>query len=113
MVLDTTEVNPRYLEPGSAEQAAGEAFVRAAAAEGRSDVKPWGGGVGPVQLAWLADELRAAEGAGERVLVASHMALCPMAARPGRGGIEKKHSSDVESKNRVRASVCSFTQKVS
>ena len=83
VVLDTTDLNPRYLEPGSVEQAEGEAYVRAAKADGKAlDVRPWGGGVGPTQMEWLRQELRQAEEAGERVLVASHNALTSTAARP-------------------------------
>jgi 3',5'-cyclic AMP phosphodiesterase CpdA len=32
--------------------------------------------LGPEQMAWLVTELRAAEEAGDRVVVASHIALC-------------------------------------
>ena len=95
IVLDTTEMNPRYLDPGSEAQASGEAFVRdakrnkatnAAASGGPGGeqyVKPWGGGVGPEQLSWLTTQLRLAEEANERVLVASHAALSATGARPG------------------------------
>ena len=98
VVLDTTEVNPRYLEPGSEAQAAGEKFVREAKAkakaknadagdgvgeEGGGEVKPWGGGLGPEQMSWLLSQLRDAEEAGDRVIVASHISLSTTGARPG------------------------------
>lgn len=88
LVLDTTEVNPRYETPGSEAQALGEAYVRGAKSEAggdklRDEVKPWGGGLGPAQLAWLAKELEAATERNEKVIVASHCALSRTAARPG------------------------------
>ena len=97
IVLDTTDVNPRYATPGSEAQLAGEAYVRdakAAAAGGDAarvlgapapdDVcKPWGGGVGDAQLAWLEKTLADAVTNEERVLIASHCALSPTSARPG------------------------------
>ena len=39
--------------------------------------------MGPAQFEWLSSELDAAVAAKERVIVASHNALSPTAARPG------------------------------
>ena len=68
-------------------QALGEAYVQSAKSEAggdkRDEVKPWGGGLGPAQLAWLAKELEAATERNEKVIVASHCALSRTAARPG------------------------------
>ena len=83
IVLDTTDVNPRYADVGSEAQAACEAYVRDASRYGDAPLKPWGGGVGPAQFEWLSSELDAAVAAKERVIVASHVALSPTAARPG------------------------------
>ena len=87
LVLDTTEVNPRYEQPGSEAQAYGEAYVRnAKSSETGADensVKPWGGGLGPKQFEWLQKELELATERHEKVIVASHCALCRTAARPG------------------------------
>ena len=111
LVLDTTEVNPRYETPGSDAQVAGAAFVESAKSKpgkfiliivwanimtygfiylciylfsgGAERVKPWGGGLGETQTQWLRRELEAATARHEKVIVASHIALSPTAARPG------------------------------
>ena len=111
LVLDTTEVNPRYETPGSDAQVAGAAFVESAKSKpgkfiliivwanimtygfiylciylfsgGAERVKPWGGGLGETQTQWLRRELEAATDGREKVIVASHIALSPTAARPG------------------------------
>jgi len=85
LVLDTTEVNPRYETPGSEAQALGEAYVKSAKSEpgGSERVKPWGGGLGPTQTRWLENELELATERNEKVIVASHCALSRTAARPG------------------------------
>ena len=46
-------------------------------------MKPWGGGLGETQTQWLRRELEAATARREKVIVASHIALSPTAARPG------------------------------
>ena len=92
VVLDTTELNPRFAPPASETQRRCEAFVRERHAIGRVDAsndayrtssKPWGGGLGPEQMEWLRGELRNATRRGERVVVASHVPLSRTAARPG------------------------------
>ena len=94
VVLDTTELNPRWAPVGSEAQRRCEAFVLERNALSSVDeesvvdpyqtnLKPWGGGLGPEQMAWLASELRDAEKRGERVIVASHVPLSRTAARPG------------------------------
>ena len=92
VVLDTTELNPRFAPPASETQRRYEAFVRERHAIGRVDAsndayrtssKPWGGGLGQEQMEWLRGELRRATRRGERVVVASHAPLSRTAARPG------------------------------
>ena len=99
VVLDTTELNPRWAPVGSEAQRRCEAFV-----EERNDVsgnaglespdgkrldayrarlKPWGGGIGETQMEWLRATLASSEENGERVVVASHVPLSRTAARPG------------------------------
>ena len=99
VVLDTTELNPRWAPVGSEAQRRCEAFV-----EERNDVsgnaglespdgkrpdayrarlKPWGGGIGETQMEWLRATLASAAENGERVVVASHAPLSRTAARPG------------------------------
>ena len=102
LVLDTTELNPRWAGVGSEAQRRCEAFVvernnsvnsvSSGVSSGdetsvfdpyQTNLKPWGGGLGPTQMQWLASELRDAEKNGERVIVASHVPLSRTAARPG------------------------------
>lgn len=81
VVLDTTDLNPRYLMPGSEGHSEGLAFFEAAAPSRL--LTPWGGGIGSEQMDWLRGTLEEAERNGQRVLVASHCALHPGAAREG------------------------------
>ena len=101
VVLDTTELNPRFAPPGSEAQRRCEAFCRERNEEEKTrtnettteqdepidryrfGLKPWGGGIGPEQMEWLERQLRAATREGERVIVASHVPLSRTAARPG------------------------------
>ena len=41
--------------------------------------QPWNGGLGQEQLAWLAATLEEAEGAGEQVVLLTHLPVCPAA----------------------------------
>jgi hypothetical protein len=81
IVLDTTDLNPRYVSRDAPEFDAAMRFAQDAVDEGREDVVPWGGGIGPVQFDWLRDELNDAAAKRERVIVASHNALHRDAAR--------------------------------
>ena len=107
VVLDTTELNPRWAPVGSEAQRRCEAFVQERNAETpassaetrpadgpagprespldvyRTGLKPWGGGIGDAQMEWLRATLASAAENGERVVVASHVPLSRTAARPG------------------------------
>ena len=60
VVLDTTELNPRFSSHGTEEFSEGMRFLEEAVAGSRiSDLRPWGGGVGSQQLEWLKATLAA------------------------------------------------------
>jgi manganese-dependent ADP-ribose/CDP-alcohol diphosphatase len=82
IVLDTTDLNPRYIAEDTPEYQSALDFATEAYASGRDDIAPWSGGIGPIQLAWFDNELKRAKERGERVIVASHNALQANAARP-------------------------------
>ena len=84
VVLDTTELNPRYSSHGTEGFAEGLRFLEEAVASHRiAEFRPWGGGVGSQQLEWLKNTLASAEARGERVIVAAHNPLAPGSARNG------------------------------
>jgi len=79
VVLDTTELNPRFVETGTSGHDEAVAFVTSC----REQLKPWSGGLGSTQVEWLKATLAEAESQGERVIVASHVPLAPAAAQHG------------------------------
>jgi len=84
IILDTTDLNPRYIDARVAPEYYNPALQYAVEAygSGRDDVAPWSGGIGPIQFAWLENELASAAKNGERIIIASHNALNSKAARP-------------------------------
>ena len=59
---------------GSSEHAAGARWLEQhPLGAGHANARPWNGGLGEEQRAWLAAELAAAERAGERAVVVSHL----------------------------------------
>jgi len=81
VILDTTDLNPRYVAVDSNDYGAAYAFAKEAADDDREDIVAWGGGIGPTQFAWLESELKDAKEKEERVIIASHNALHRDAAR--------------------------------
>ena len=81
VILDTTDLNPRYVPADSSEYDAAFAFAKEAADNDREEIVPWGGGIGPTQFAWLESELKDAKEKEDRVIIASHNALHRDAAR--------------------------------
>ena len=83
IVLDTTDVNPRYADVGAKRRRRARRMSATRVQIRRCAAETLGRGVGPAQFEWLSSELDAAVAAKERVIVASHVALSPTAARPG------------------------------
>tara|TARA_B110000503_G_scaffold59503_1_gene94810 strand:+ start:3406 stop:4845 length:1440 start_codon:yes stop_codon:yes gene_type:complete len=84
LVLDTTELNPRFSAVGSATQLACETYVKELKGSNEDlPIKPWGGGIGATQLEWLREQLLDAETKNQKVIIASHVPLSRTAARPG------------------------------
>jgi len=77
ITLDTNELGTLKHAPGSPEWTAGQALLDSMRDAGKVNGAPWNGGVGAPQLAWLDEELRQAEGAGERVIVFAHHPVFP------------------------------------
>ena len=84
IVLDTTDLNPRYLDESSAASKEGREWLRTKSEEFlKRNAKPWSGGLAREQFEWLKDEITIAERLNQRVIVASHNALSPGSAREG------------------------------
>lgn len=49
----------------------------------RPEARPWNGALGPVQRAWLADELADAAAQGQRAVIFSHLPVHPESSSPG------------------------------
>lgn len=78
LVIDTTDVSTyRYPKDSGPHEAAKAELKRLAAAK-YPGAKPYNGGVGKKQLAWIAAELAAAAQASESVLVFGHHPLLPL-----------------------------------
>jgi hypothetical protein len=76
VMLDTNDISIYRHPPGPATDSAQQMLDRLTAA-GHPGAKPWNGGLGETQLAWLDRTLAAATAAGERVLVCGHHPALP------------------------------------
>ena len=77
VVLDTNDVSTYAHPAGGPERAEAEReLVRLQAAKVQQ-AKPWNGGIGVKQLAWLDRELGAARSQGQRVIVLAHHPVWP------------------------------------
>lgn len=77
VVLDTNDVSTYAHPSGAPERAAAEReLVRLQAAKMRQ-ARPWNGGIGAEQLAWLDRELTTARKSGQRVIVFAHHPVWP------------------------------------
>lgn len=77
VMLDTNELSTYKHPRGSVAEREGGDALRVLAASGSAHAKPWNGGLARKQLAWLEDELAAADAAGQPVIVCSHHPLLP------------------------------------
>ncbi|HEY8960997.1 MAG TPA: metallophosphoesterase [Luteolibacter sp.] len=77
LMLDTNGSSIYKYPAGTPEAAAGQAAYQNAADRKLPGAHPWNGGLDPVQMAWLARELAAADAVGEIVLVCGHHPLVP------------------------------------
>ena len=75
VMLDTNDLSTYKHAQGSAEDIAGEKFMKELATGGAKNAKPWNGGVSPTQLAWLEERLTDAGKAGEPVILCGHHPL--------------------------------------
>lgn len=77
VVLDTNDVSAYAHPAGAPERAAAEQELARMQAAKVRQAKPWNGGVGAGQLAWLERELTAARRSGLRVVVFAHHPVWP------------------------------------
>lgn len=75
--LNTNELSLYATTPGTWQAAEYQRLVKRLKKEGRTNLKPWNGGVGKRQLKWLATQLREAKQRGYKVLVFTHHPLMP------------------------------------
>lgn len=78
--LDTLDISVCGRMASCPEHALATQWLKDLRANGSKNAQSWNGGVGKLQLSWLAKELRAAEKAGESVLVCGHLPLLPAAS---------------------------------
>jgi predicted phosphodiesterase len=78
LVVDGNDVSLFANPAGSDAYEAARAKLAALEAAGAINAKPWNGGMGDAQQAWLADQLAEAEAAGERVVVFGHYPVYPL-----------------------------------
>ena len=84
LCLDTTDMNPRYVEENSEAWKEGHAWLASKTEEFKKrNAKPWSGGIARQQFDWLKQQIDLAETEGKKVIVCSHNALAPGAAREG------------------------------
>lgn len=77
LVIDGNDVSTFAPPPGDPRLAlAAERLARLRAA-GAENAHPWNGSLGEAQFAWLEERLKAADAAGERVIVLSHYPVYP------------------------------------
>lgn len=77
VVLDTNDVSTYAHPAGAPERAEAERELARLQAAKVRQAKPWNGGVGAKQLAWLDHELGAARSQGQRVIVFAHHPVFP------------------------------------
>ena len=77
VMLDTNDVSTYKHAPGTARHREAVAMLEALVTAGRPNAQPWNGGVSQAQLAWLEQELAAADTAGAPVILCSHHPLLP------------------------------------
>jgi hypothetical protein len=75
IMLDTNDLSTYKHTAGSAEDMAGEKFMKELSAGGAKNAKAWNGGLSPKQLAWLEERLDKAGKAGESVILCGHHPL--------------------------------------
>jgi len=84
LCLDTTDMNPRYVEENSEAWKEGHAWLASKTDEFKKrNAKPWSGGIASVQFNWLKEQVDLTEKEGKKVIVCSHNALAPGSAREG------------------------------
>jgi 3',5'-cyclic AMP phosphodiesterase CpdA len=76
-VLDTNDVSTYARAAGSPEHAAAARELARLQAAGVRQAKPWNGGLGAAQLAWLDRTCTAARAAGRKVIVLAHHPVFP------------------------------------
>jgi len=77
VILDTNDLSTYAHPAGAPERAAAEQELARLQAAKVRQAKPWNGGVGAGQLAWLERELTAARRSGLRVIVFAHHPVWP------------------------------------
>jgi 3',5'-cyclic AMP phosphodiesterase CpdA len=77
VILDTNDVSTYAHAAGSPEQIAAQAELTRLQAAGAPQAKPWNGGIGPAQLAWLDQCCREARTAGRKVIIFAHHPVFP------------------------------------
>lgn len=77
VMVDTTDISTYKHPPGPETEAAKRQLAAAQRAE-HPGAKPWNGAVGKTQLEWLENTLKAADDAGERVLLCGHHPVLPV-----------------------------------
>jgi manganese-dependent ADP-ribose/CDP-alcohol diphosphatase len=77
LMLDTNELSTYKPAKGSALEAEAKRLLERLAAAGADNAKPWNGGVSKAQLAWIGDQLEAADETEEPVIVCGHHPLLP------------------------------------
>ncbi len=77
LLLDANEISLHASRSGSPERAEAEARLAALTAAGAVNAQRYNAALSAPQRDWLRDELRAAEAAGERVIVFCHYPLLP------------------------------------
>jgi 3',5'-cyclic AMP phosphodiesterase CpdA len=77
LALDANEVSLHGTRRRSAARKAAEAQLAALAAAGAVNAQDFNAGLSAAQTAWIGAELRAAEAAGERVIVFCHYPILP------------------------------------
>lgn len=77
LFLDTNDIS-KYSAMTDDKRAEFEKMTEAVKAEKSPNLENWNGGIGSVQMEWIAGELEEAADAGEKVIVFGHHQLAPM-----------------------------------